>query len=117
MVLAVLAASTGKRLRCLACLDSGADSCVFPTSFTFALGLDILQIKKQPTGGVGTSANQTYYDYLSIDLGHGIQFTSYVGFIAGLDSRGFGLLGQDGFFDHYDVCFYQRQSKFTIETS
>lgn len=117
LVRAILTAATGKRLRCVVCLDSGADSCVFPTSFASVLGLDILQMKKQLTGGVGNSANQTYYDFLHIDLGNGIQFRSYVGFIPGLDAQGIGLLGQSGFFSYYNVCFYQKQLKFTIETT
>lgn len=117
MAIAIIKASTGKHLRCFVCLDSGADSCVFPTSFASVLGLDILQMKKQLTGGVGTSANQTYYDYLEIDLGRGIQFKSYVGFMPGLDGQGIGLLGQAGFFSYYNVCFYQKQLKFTIETT
>lgn len=117
LALATLRAATGKTLRCVVLLDSGADSCVFPTSFASVLGLDILKMKKQLTGGVGTSANQTYYDSLEIDLGSGIQFKSYVGFIPGLDGQGIGLLGQSGFFSYYNVCFYQRQLKFTIETT
>jgi hypothetical protein len=117
MTIATLRASNGRTLRCIVLLDSGADSCVFPTSFASVLGLDILTMKKQLTGGVGTSANQTYYDYLDINLGSGIQFKSYVGFIPGLDGQGIGLLGQSGFFNYYNVCFYQKQFKFTIETT
>jgi hypothetical protein len=117
MVFATLTAANGKTLRCIVCLDSGADSCVFPTTFASVLGLDILQMKKQLTGGVGTSANQTYYDNLEIDLGSGIKFNSYVGFIPGLDAQGIGLLGQSGFFNYYNVCFYQKKFKFTIETT
>ena len=117
MVIANLTADTGRNLRCIVLLDSGADSCVFPTSFASVLGLDILRMKRQLTGGVGTSANQTYYDFLDIDLGSGIRFRSYVGFIPGLDAQGMGLLGQDGFFSYYNVSFYQRQLRFTIETT
>lgn len=69
------------------------------------------------TGGVGSSANLTAYANLHIDLGRGIQFTSYVGFTPGMDAQGIGLLGQAGFFDYYDVSFYHRQRRFTIETT
>src|SRR5580658_9345381 len=51
MAVAELTASTGKRLRCLVCTDSGADSCVFPSSFASVLGLDILTMKKHLTAG------------------------------------------------------------------
>jgi hypothetical protein len=107
MAVAELTASTGKRLRCLVCTDSGADSCVFPSSFASVLGLDILTMKKHLTSGVGSSANSTACCDLHIDLGRGIQFTTYAGFTPGLDSTGFGHLGQAGFFDRYNVSFFQ----------
>jgi hypothetical protein len=114
---AVLSASTGRRLRCLVCLDSGADSCVFPARFASVLGLDMLAMPTQFTGGVGSTANLTAYTQLAVDLGRGIQFQSYVGFTPAMDAQGIGLLGQAGFFDYYNVCFYQRQLRFTVETT
>lgn len=117
LAVAVLSGRSGRRFRCVVCLDSGADSCVFPASFASPLGLDLLSMPSQLTGGVGSSANRTHYDTLSMSLGSGIQFTSYVGFTPGLDDLGIGLPGQAGFFEYYKVCFYQRESRFTIETT
>jgi len=34
-----------------------------------------------------------------------------------MDAQGIGLLGQAGFFNYYNVHFYQQNSKFTIETT
>jgi hypothetical protein len=70
--LATITASTGSRVRCFVCLDTDADSCVFPLSFAKLLGLDILTLPKQNTGGVGSIANATYYDTVVIGLGRGI---------------------------------------------
>lgn len=106
-------ATTG--LRVAVCLDSGADHCVFPAAFATALGVDLLKLKKHLTGGVGSSANPTYYTDLEISLGRGIQFKSYVGFTPAMDAHGMGLLGQSGFFDYYNVHFYLNESRFTIE--
>ena len=103
-------------MRCLVCPDTGADYCVFPASFAALLGLDILRMPKNLTSGVGSTANVTYYDSLDIDLGRGIQFHSYVGFTAGMEVHGIGLLGQTGFFDYYNVSFFRSQHRFTIET-
>jgi hypothetical protein len=104
-------------MRCVVCLDSGADSCVFPALFATALGIDLLTLKRNVTGGVGSSGNVTYYTDLEISLGSGIQFKSNVGFTAALDAQGMGLLGQTGFFEFYNVTFLQKQRKFVIETT
>ena len=68
------------------------------------------------TGGVGSNANITYYDTITIDLGSGITFSAYTGFTQGMDQMGLGLLGQDGFFEHYRVEFLLSQKIFTIES-
>ncbi|MFP5205387.1 MAG: hypothetical protein ACLGSH_08540 [Acidobacteriota bacterium] len=90
---------------------------MFPASFAAVLGIDLLTLKKNLTGGVGTSANTTYYTDLVIDLGSGISFKCYAAFTPGMDLHGLGLLGQAGFFEYYNVAFYHKQRKFTIETT
>ena len=117
VAVSVLVASTGKRLRCLVCLDSGADSCVIPSNFAPVLGLDLSAMKTNLTSGVGTNANVTAYDYIEIDLGSGIRFRTYAGFTPGLNALGLGLLGQSGFFELFNVCFCHKQRRFTVETS
>jgi len=77
----------------------------------------VLALPKALTGGVGGQSNTTYYDTLTIDLGSGIAFSSYVGFTQGMDAVGFGLLGQTGFFDDFNVEFLHKQKIFTIEKS
>ncbi|MGB6691633.1 MAG: hypothetical protein WBE76_27665 [Terracidiphilus sp.] len=116
ITVAVLTTSAGNRLRCLVCLDSGADSCVLPSSFAPVLGLDLLSMKRNFTAGIGSSANPTAYETIVIDLGNGICFSSYVGFTPGLNALGIGLLGQAGFFEQFDVCFDYSGHKFTIAT-
>lgn len=103
-------------MRCVVCLDSGADHCVFPAAFATTLGIDLLTLKKQMTGGVGSMANPTYYTDLEIALSKDIRFKAYVGFTPALDSQGIGLLGESGFFEYYKVSFLLNESKFTIET-
>jgi hypothetical protein len=113
--LATITGSTGSHVRCFVCLDTGADACVFPLSFAKLLGLDILKMPRQMTGGVGSVANSTYYDTLTIDLGPGLRFQTLAGFLDGLEAQGIGLLGQSGFFEFYNVAFSHKQKKFTIE--
>ncbi len=113
---AKVTASNGRTARLRTLLDSGADSCVLPLTLAMALRLDTPRLPKALTGGVGSQANVTYYDDLTIDLGNGIVFTAYVGFTQGMDAIGLGLLGQDGFFDKYNVDFRNAEGIFTVES-
>lgn len=95
--------------------DSGADACLFPLSLALLLKLDVLKLPKSLTGGVGSQANLTYYETITIDLGGGIAFSAYVGFTQGMDPIGFGLLGQSDFFEQHNVEFLHKQKIFTVE--
>jgi hypothetical protein len=114
-VLATLTASNGQSLRCIVCLDTGADASLFPLAIAIALKLDVLSLPKAMTGGVGSSTNITYYANLTIDLGNGICFEAYTGFTEGMNSLGIGLLGQADFFSVYDVAFSQKSNQFVID--
>lgn len=96
--------------------DSGADACLFPLSLAVLLKLDILKLPRGVTGGVGSSANSTFWDTIRVDLGHGIEFSAYTGFTQGMDQMGLGLLGQVGFFEHFRVEFLLSKNAFTIES-
>jgi hypothetical protein len=96
--------------------DSGADACLFPLSLAKLLKLDILSLPKSLTGGLGSAANLTYWETITVDLGHGIVFLAYTGFTEGMDQMGLGLLGQDGFFARYRVEFTLSKRVFTIES-
>src|SRR6266498_4020335 len=80
LVIVTLTASNGKKVRCVALPNSGADQCVFPLSFAFAIQLDPLTLKQQMTGGVGNIGNVTYYDTLTIAIDNGPTFSAYTGF-------------------------------------
>ncbi len=115
-MIARLKADNGNTFRCIALPDSGADQCVFPLSFAIALQLDPLQMKQQLTGGVGNTGNITYYNNLTIEIENGPTFTTIVGFTAGLEASGFGLLGQSGFFENFVVTFDHKAQQFSIST-
>jgi hypothetical protein len=115
LTFATLRAANGQSIRCMVLPDSGADACLFPLSLAILLRLDVLNLPKALTGGVGSQANVTYYDTITIDLGNGIQFDAYVGFTQGMDPIGFGLLGQAGFFEKHRVEFQHTNRIFTIE--
>lgn len=115
---AQIVAPDGKHFFCLVCLDTGADHCIFPLSFAGPLGLDPLKMKMTMTGGVGSVANATYYENISIHL-HvldmpTLSFTTMAGFTAGMDAQGIGLLGQCGFFETFPVTFNHGGKEFSI---
>jgi hypothetical protein len=107
LLIAELIAQNGSSFKCIAIVDSGADHCVFPLAFAPALGLDSLNMKMQMTGGVGNTANATYYETIKIVGSRPgapnvtLEFETLVGFTAGMDAIGWGLLGQSGFFEKF----------------
>jgi hypothetical protein len=116
LAFATITASNGVSRRCIVMPDSGADACLFPLSLAVLLKLDILKLPRGVTGGVGSSANSTFWDTIRVDLGHGIEFSAYTGFTQGMDQMGLGLLGQVGFFEHFRVEFLLSKNAFTIES-
>jgi hypothetical protein len=125
-VLTRLTAPNNTTFNCLSDVDSGADSCVFPASFAGALGLDILQMKQQTTGGVGNTGNITHYTELTIEIGKveqngtwtfdpELKFKAYVGFTLGLEDQGIGLLGEGDFFEKYVVTLDHKNRLFHLE--
>jgi hypothetical protein len=115
MVDVILLASNGESVRSEALADTGADFCMFPLEIAQMLGLDLGRLQTIATSGVGNPANLTYCETLTIDAGNGIIFSTRVGFTAGLNRAGFGLLGQSGFFENHNVEFRHRERIFTVE--
>lgn len=72
-------------------------------------------MKMRLTGGVGSVSNYTYYENVEIDLFIGAPFVVYAGFTDGLESQGFGLLGQRGFFESFPVYFNRKKNQFHID--
>lgn len=128
LMIAKLTGSTGQQFTCLVWPDSGADACVFPLSFATAMGLDVLQMPQNQTGGVGNTGNTTHYADLTIEIMTATQdnagnwtfntlfsFIAYAGFTPGLEAQGWGLLGQVGFFERFQVTFDHTGRAFHVD--
>jgi hypothetical protein len=115
MVDVLLLAPNGETIQMSALVDSGADFCLFPLDVAHVLGLDIQTLPSSSTAGVGSASNLTYFADLTINLENGVIFETRVGFTAGMNRAGFGLLGQQGFFENYNVEFRHRERVFTLE--
>jgi hypothetical protein len=102
------------RVSCLSLLDSGADHCVFPLSFALLLGFNPVGAPQVMTGGIGSAAVPMYYWTITVHFGPA-QFDVLAGFTEDMNSKGFGLLGQHGFFEHFKVQFDLPNRVFWIE--
>lgn len=79
------------------------------------LGLNPLTSRLDSTAGVGSSNVPAYFADLTMDFGQ-FRLMAYVGFTAGLEHLGIGLLGQSGFFDQVKVAFDLPNNVFVVQT-
>jgi hypothetical protein len=114
-VLKLTLVNGAQRVSCYAIVDSGADHCVFPRVFMQPLGLDALVAPIELSAGMGSANVPTHFVNISIDLQGIIEFPVYAGFTSGLDPLGYGLLGQTGFFDRFNIAFRLGQKTCYIE--
>jgi hypothetical protein len=113
--MAVALASASAIFPCFALVDSGADDCLFPASYAMKLGLKVLAGRHYTFGGAGSTYLQDAYFF---DLEMMIQnlgsYLTPIGFTTALEGHGMGVLGQNGFFDHFRVGFNLRKGIFTL---
>jgi hypothetical protein len=96
-----------ERVSCDAVVDSGADYCGFPQSFMKTLGIEPREFETVQTANGDA---RIYFGYVSIDLGFIEPYNVRVGFHPG----DICMLGQDGFFDRFKVCFDRAGERFAI---
>lgn len=90
-----------------ALLDSGADFCIFNQEIAEQLGIQ-LSVEKVPFVGIGNETVQGSWGKVALRIG-GELYATHVLF-ADISDFGHGILGQKGFFDHFDVTLrYTRQ--------
>ena len=97
-------------------LDSGADQCMLPSFIVGILGLNLQTARVSMFQGAG-SVNQVslFFDNMGVTINGIPRYVSTVAFSAALNQCGFGLLGQNGFFDRFKVEFDLPGGFFYIE--
>jgi len=94
-----------KSIRYEALIDSGADFCIFEAEIGEYLGINIKKGIKIPFGGIqGGKDSTAFLHQVVLNVG-GWDYKTMVGFSDGISKRGFGVLGQKGFFDLFVVKF------------
>ena len=102
-VIQVILRHNGKEFKYLALIDSGADLNIFHANLAHILGIDISKLKTHTFGGIkkGPPANG-YLCVLEIGI-ENIFFDTPVIFSDDISDNGYGILGQQGFFDHFRI--------------
>ncbi len=93
-------------------IDSGADYCMFHAKIGEMLGINIKSGKCLTFFGTSGHEQKAYFHKITFTIG-GIEHTCEVGFCDEMEKLPYGLLGQDGFFDKWNVKF--EYSKENIE--
>lgn len=94
-------------------IDSGADHCIFSLEIAKELGLKLSAKDKVEFIGIGKDRVKGYWGKIDIKIG-GLAYTEEVIF-AEISDFGHGILGQQGFFDHFDVKLSYQKQKIEIE--
>lgn len=89
----------------LAIIDSGADFNIFHGELASILNIDLKQLKTIQFGGINKNAQGLgYYSVIEIGI-QGRFFNTPVIFSHDISDGGYGILGQQGFFNLFKVKF------------
>jgi aspartyl protease len=98
----------------IALVDSGADLCLFHSDIGRLLGIDIESGPELAFQGVSGTKASAYLHRVSLTV-RGMNSTSLdVGFTDSM-AVGTGLLGQQGFFEQFQISFYLDRSFFEVD--
>ncbi len=99
---------TGVSRRFMALVDSGSDSCFFDVEYAAAIGLQVTAGKLGKVYGVIPDKWGQQYIHRVFIVFDGVQFEANVGFMRGLSKHGYGILGQNGFFDRVKSIKFEK---------
>ncbi len=116
----VVLKKSGKEVRTLALVDSGADDCLFPASFARRLGITIPNQRSYLFSGTAGNPQDAYFELIVIDILCSQKRTVFsfeldAGFCETLEHTGCGLLGRNGFFSRFKITFKRTDNYFEIE--
>ena len=99
-----------------ALVDSGADYCIFDGSVARFLEINVVSGQIRRTGGLSGSSNVYYFDNIRINIG-GHHAKVIAGFVPGLLADGSlsGILGRQGFFEHFKVCIDEKRKEIELK--
>lgn len=100
-------------------IDSGADFCILPAELGDYIGIPINSGIKQFFGGIqeqkrAHEAPVAYMHDITLEIG-GYKYKTVVGFSYDIAKRGYGILGQKGFFNLFNVQFDYRKEEIELK--
>lgn len=94
-----------KKVQYAALIDSGADFCIFDAEIGEYLGLNVSSGKQEEFGGIQERGGaKAFFHEIILNIG-GWDYKSIIGFSYDIAKHGYGILGQNGFFDIFTVKF------------
>src|SRR3989344_4134342 len=106
----------GNSIKYLALIDSGADFNIFDSEIADILKIDLSKLKEVKFSGINKDAEATGR-YTGVTLGiEKFMFESPVIFSDQIPSFGCGILGQQGFFNHFRIKFDYKKSDIQLRT-
>lgn len=103
----------GVERRYKALADSGADFCIFHSLVGELLGLEVEKGKEARFSGVGGAIMTAYFHTIRASVGK-YSYDLYCGFTRDIPPDGYGILGQVGFFDHFQIRFDYKAEEIEI---
>lgn len=94
-------------------IDSGADHCIFDLGLAEKLGITLDKKDTIQLRGVGKDDVEGYWGTVELKIGDSIYQTKVV--FANMSDFGHGILGQKGFFDHFDVTMSYRKQIVSLQ--
>ena len=99
----------------LALLDSGADFNIFHADLAEILKMDLSKLKTTSFGGIQKGVEGIgYYSVFKLGI-ENFSFDAPIVFSADISPDGYGILGQQGFFDHFKVTFEHKKKLIWIK--
>ncbi len=103
-----------KSVRHFAIIDSGADLCIFHAELGEQIGIAVESGKLLRFYGISGEQLMAYFHDIKIEVG-GYEFDCYAGFSRDLSNLPYGLLGQLGFFNLFNVLFDYNKERIELK--
>ncbi len=103
-----------KKQKLFALIDSGADACLFPKGIADILGIKIKDGQKIDFSGIGGTRTPFYFHEVDILFGE-YQVKSKIGFSTQENIGVSGILGQQGFFEHFIISYHHKDQYIEIK--
>ena len=103
-----------KRIRYFVLIDSGTDLCIFHAEIGELIGLVVESGKVLKYYGISGQQLTAYFHDVKIEVG-GYEFDCWAGFSRDIDKLPYGLLGQLGFFNLFNVLFDYKNERIELK--